>query len=295
MTHNVPRRQIGALIASAGIPLVWPRPSRGAQLPSPGAGNAPAVMLAQNWEPTLNPANYLVSEKLDGVRGCWDGEVLQFRSGRPIDAPGWFLAGLPRIALDGELWMARRSFDRLSGAVRTRPPVDSEWREVRYMVFDLPQNRDVFSQRAAQLTALVERAGVPWLQAVIQQQVADRQALAQRLRSTVAAGGEGLMLHRADALWQPGRSDALRKLKLQPDEDATVVAIIAGRGRHAGRMGALRLQLADGQQFSLGTGFTDAERESPPPVGSVVTFRYRDRTPGGLPRFASFLRIRQDG
>jgi len=86
-------------------------------------------------------------------------------------------------------------------------------------------------------------------------------------------------------------ADALRKLKPMPDEEARVIAHLPGKGRHAGRMGALLLVLPDGQQFALGTGFSDAQRADPPPVGAVVTYRYRDRTPRGLPRFASFLRV----
>jgi DNA ligase-1 len=127
---------------------------------------------------------------------------------------------------------------------------------------------------------------------VEQLRVADRKALQQLLQSTVQAGGEGLVLHRSDALWMPGRSQAVRKLKLQPDEDARVVAHIAGKGRNAGRMGALLLEMPDGARFALGAGFTDAVREAPPAVGSTVTYRYRDRTPKGLPKFASYLRVR---
>ena len=101
------------------------------------------------------------------------------------------------------------------------------------------------------------------------------------------------MLHRADALWVPGRSDALRKLKRVPDEEARVIGQLPGKGRHEGRMGALLLEMANGRRFALGTGFTDAQRESPPPLGAMVTYLYRDRTPAGLPRFASFLRVRE--
>jgi DNA ligase-1 len=122
--------------------------------------------------------------------------------------------------------------------------------------------------------------------------VADAAALQGLLKHTVAQGGEGLVLHRANALWSPGRSDALRKLKPLPDDDARVVAQLPGKGRHAGRLGALLLEMSDGQRFALGTGFSDAQRDDPPAVGSVVTYRYRDRTPKGLPRFASFLRVR---
>jgi DNA ligase-1 len=249
-------------------------------------------MLAQNWQSSANPADFLVSEKLDGVRAYWDGQSLQFRSGRQIAAPAWFTAALPKTPLDGELWMGRRSFDRLSGAVRKVTPVDAEWREVRYMVFDAPNTAGKFATRASQLMDWVAQAGVPWLQVVAQSRTTDRKALQQLLQVTVQAGGEGLVLHRSDALWLPGRSDAVRKLKLQPDEDARVVAHIAGKGRNAGRMGALLLEMPDGARFALGAGFTDSVRDLPPAVGSTVTYRYRDRTPKGLPKFASYLRVR---
>lgn len=253
----------------------------------------PALMLAKNWQAGLDPAAYLVSEKLDGVRALWDGQVLRFKSGRPIAAPGWFTAALPATPLDGELWLGRQHFDRLSATVRRNVPVDTEWRALRYMIFDLPQEAGVFAERSARMASMLGGTGVPWLQALAQIRVADGAALQNHLLKTVEQGGEGLVLHRADALWQAGRSDALRKLKTTPDEDARVIAQVPGKGRHAGRMGALLLEMPNGQHFALGTGFTDAQRAAPPPVGAVVTYRYRDRTATGLPKFASFLRVRE--
>jgi hypothetical protein len=254
----------------------------------------PALMLAQNWQSTLHPADFLVSEKLDGVRAYWDGKALRFRSGRLIAPPPWFTAALPDMPLDGELWMGRGSFDRLSGAVRKAIPVDSEWRGVRYMIFDMPGAPGAFSERVDRIRAVVADASVSWLQVVEQFRVLDDRALPRLLQATVQDGGEGLVLHRAGALWKPGRSEALRKLKAQPDEDARVVAQIPGKGRHSGRMGALRLEMANGTQFTLGTGFTDAQRAAPAAIGMTVTYRYRDRTPSGVPKFASFLRVRAD-
>ena len=253
----------------------------------------PALMLAKHWQEGLDPKAFLVSEKLDGVRAFWDGSTLRFRSGRVIAAPDWFTAALPATALDGELWLGRGSFDRLSGIVRRSVPVDAEWRELRYMIFDLPGASGPFGERAARLVTLLAASNVPWLQAVEQRRVPDRATLQRQLRQVVQAGGEGLMLHRADALWAPGRSDALRKLKPLPDEEARVLAHLPGKGRHAGRMGALLLEMPGGQRFALGTGFSDVQRNAPPPLGSLVTYRYRERTPAGLPRFASFLRVRQ--
>jgi DNA ligase-1 len=253
----------------------------------------PALMLAKHWRAGLDPLGFLVSEKLDGVRALWDGQVLRFRSGRRIAAPDWFTAALPHTPLDGELWLGRRSFDRLSGMVRRSVPVDAEWHELHYMIFDLPGQPGPFGERAARVASLVGDAGIPWLHAVEQSRVPDRAALQRQLLQLVNDGGEGLVLHRADADWKAGRSDALRKLKPMPDEDARVIAQLPGKGRHAGRMGALLLQMANGQRFALGTGFTDAQRDAPPPVGALVTYRYRDRTPAGVPRFASYLRLRE--
>jgi DNA ligase-1 len=255
---------------------------------------APQLMLAKDWQADLDPSAFLVSEKLDGVRAFWDGHSLRFRSGRPIAAPDWFVAALPATPLDGELWIGRGSFDKVSAAVRRSTPLDAEWRELRYMIFDLPGAAGKFDERSQRLRQLLAQAGVPWLHAIEQQPLADRVALLERLQQTADAGGEGLMLHRADALWLPGRSDALRKLKLLPDEDAKVIAHVPGKGRLTGRMGALLLQLPNGKRFALGTGFTDAQRLAPPPVGAVVTYRYRDRTASGLPRFASFIRVREE-
>ena len=252
----------------------------------------PALMLAKYWQSGVDPAAFLLSEKLDGVRAFWDGHTLRFRSGRRIAAPDWFTSALPATALDGELWLGRGSFDRLSGIVRRNTPVDVEWREVRYMIFDLPGATDTFALRVQHMNQVVMVARQPWLQVVVQQRVLDAAALQALLQQKVQDGGEGLVLHRANALWSPGRSDALLKLKPMPDEEARVVAHLPGKGRNQGHMGALLLEMSNGQRFALGTGFADAQRVNPPPVGSLVTYRYRDRTPKGLPRFASFLRMR---
>ena len=264
----------------------------GSALQGEAAGFSAHVMLAKSWQSGMDPAGYLVSEKLDGVRALWDGHSLRFRSGRPIAAPAWFLAGLPAVALDGELWLGRQKFEVLSGTVRKAVPVDAEWRALRYMVFDLPEVAGTFSQRAGRLAEVVDSAHQPWLQALDQSRM-DYATLQTRLHEVVASGGEGLVLHHADALWSAGRSDGLRKMKVEPDEEGRVVAQVPGRGKYVGRMGALLLETPEGQRFSLGTGFTDAQRSNPPAVGSLVTYRYRGRTASGLPKFASYLRVRE--
>jgi len=254
----------------------------------------PSVMLAGDAAPGMDPRGWLVSEKLDGVRALWDGRQLRTRSGLAIAAPPWVTRGLPALALDGELWLGRGQFQAVSGQVRRLQPDPAAWRALRYMVFDLPGAMGPFADRAARLRQIVRAADTPSLAAVPQYTLADARALQQRLDAVLQAGGEGLMLHRADALWTPGRSDALRKLKPLLDAEAVVIGHEPGQGRHAGRLGALRVQAADGRVFRLGTGLRDAERDHPPAIGQTVTYSYRGLTGSGLPRFASFVRMRTD-
>lgn len=283
---------LGAL-AGLGAGLQSALAATGAASPESAKPTRALGEWASNWDDQLDPSLYMVSEKLDGVRAIWDGVALRFRSGRPIVAPTWFLAGLPAQALDGELWLERKRFDRLSGTVRKVQPVDAEWRALRYMVFDAPAPDAPFEARVRQLQSVVQRANQPWLVAMEQTRLASSTGLETRLQQVASLGGEGLVLHRLDAPWQPGRSDAVRKLKLQPDEEARVVAHVAGKGKFEGQMGALLLEMPNGQRFALGTGFSAADRAKPPAIGAQVTYRYRDRTTQGIPKFASYLRVRE--
>lgn len=102
------------------------------------------------------------------------------------------------------------------------------------------------------------------------------------------------MLHRGDAPYAARRSDDLLKLKPYEDAEARVLAHLPGRGKYAGLLGALLVERPDGLQFRLGGGFPDARRRKPPPVGSWVTCRYNGLTEDGVPRFARFLRVRDE-
>ena len=251
------------------------------------------LLLAQEAAPDVDPTGYLVSEKHDGVRAWWDGQTLRFRSGLPIAVPAWLLAQLPPVPLDGELWLGRGRFEALSAAVRRHQPNDEEWRHLRYMLFELPGAPGTFADRAERIRQLVRQQRGQSLVAVDQATLPDRTALQQRLRSVVGGGGEGLVLHRADALYLSGRSPVLLKLKPLHDAEATVLAHLPGCGKHAGRLGALRVRNGEGVAFNIGTGFSDAERDHPPPPGTRISYTHRGHTDGGVPRFASYLRRRE--
>jgi DNA ligase-1 len=252
------------------------------------------VLLAQTAPAGVDPSGYLVSEKLDGVRALWDGNTLHFRSGRVVPAPAWFTAKLPATPLDGELWLGRGQFDALSATVRRAQAVDAEWQQVQYRVFELPHGEGTFAERAERLKGVVQTTAWSQLEVIDQYRVANRTALQAKLKAVTAAGGEGLVLHLASAPVTTGRSDVLLKLKAVQDAEAVVVGYTPGKGKYVGKLGALNVQTENGQTFKLGTGMSDLQRQNPPTIGSTVTYTYRDTTPSGKPRFASFLRVYRD-
>ena len=257
------------------------------------AANKTEVLLAKVWQHGQDPAGFWVSEKLDGVRALWDGHQLRFRSGHIVPAPDWFTAALPAQPLDGELWLGRGTFDALSAIVRKASPLDAEWRQVRYMIFELPDFSGNFSQRVEQMRVVTAQAQLAWLQAVPQFQVANAAQLMARYQEVIAAGGEGLMLHRAEALYHTGRSDDLLKLKPAEDAEAVVIGYLPGKGRNKGMVGALLVENAAGKHFRIGSGLNDATRRHPPAVGTTITYRYQELSAKGIPRFPRYWRIRE--
>ena len=257
------------------------------------AGEPPPLLLAKPYTDDIDVRDYWVSEKLDGVRAYWDGRRLLSRRGNVFQAPAWFTEGFPPHPLDGELWLRRGAFEATVSAVRKQRPVAAEWRQLSYQVFELPGAAGDFSQRLARLERIVAAVNSPYLKLIPQQRLADQAALQRKLDEVVAGGGEGLMLHRADSLYETGRGNALLKLKTYEDAEAVVIAHLPGKGRNLGRLGALLVEMPDGKQFKIGSGFSDQERENPPSVGALVTYKYYGLSRRGIPRFASFLRIRQ--
>ncbi|MBL38710.1 MAG: DNA ligase [Xanthomonadales bacterium] len=256
-------------------------------------GASHQAMLASVYSDEREIQEYWVSEKLDGVRGHWDGKALWSRGGHRISTPEWFTEGWPNTAMDGELWIARGRFDAVSGIARSTRADDKEWQRVKFMVFDMPGHGGVFSQRV-EVMEEIDDYGIPWLQPVPQFRVADAAELEARLEALAAAGSEGLMLHHQDALYRSGRSQDLLKYKMHDDAEARVVGYTEGKGKYAGLVGALVVEREDGRRFRLGSGLSDNDRASPPPIGSWVTYHYNGHTSTGLPRFARFVRIRND-
>jgi DNA ligase-1 len=258
-----------------------------------GKLQAPPLLLAETWDGEQEVTGWLMSEKLDGVRAYWDGKQFLSRQGHRYHAPAWFTAGLPLEPLDGELWIGRKQFQRTVSIVR-RQDETSLWKEVRFLVFDAPAEEGPFEVRLRFIDTIMEISRPAYARAHAHTPCGGHEHLHRELARIDGLGGEGLMLRQPASLYTAGRSTTLLKVKQWHDDEARVVGYEPGKGRHKGRLGALLVEMASGIRFAIGTGFTDSQREQPPPISSTVTFSYQELSPAGVPRFASFLRVVQE-
>lgn len=250
-------------------------------------------MLPQVYSTQVDIAGWWMSEKLDGVRGQWDGRRLLSKTGKPLHPPAEFVQGLPEFPLEGELWGGRGSYERTVSVVLRQTPHDG-WLQLRFAVFDVPEAPGGFATRIEAARTWFAAHPTPYAFVIPQLPIRDRTHLQQELQRIEGLGGEGLIVRQPDAPYTAGRSPQILKVKSYDDAEATVIRHLPGQGKHLGRLGSLLVELADGTQFKIGTGFSDAERENPPPVGAVVTFRYFGVYPSGIPKFPSFVRVRRD-
>ncbi|MFL5329198.1 MAG: DNA ligase [Gemmataceae bacterium] len=272
-------KRVGDASSSRMIDAAKPKPT------------APPLLLAESWDGEANPAGWWMSEKMDGVRAFWTGTEFLSRLGNRLHAPDWFTAGLPNVALDGELWIARKTFQRTVSVVR-RHDQSEDWRQVRFVAFDAPENGATFEKRVETIERIMRTNRPTYARALAQSACIGVDHLRRELAAIEAQGGEGIMLREPGSLYIAGRSPTLLKVKSFYTDEGRVVGHEAGKGRHRGRLGALLLELPNGKKFAVGSGMSDADRSSPPPVGALVTFRFQELTDGGIPRFPIYVRVR---
>lgn len=250
-------------------------------------------MLAKTLTSSIDVNQYWISEKLDGVRARWDGQYLISRGGHQLKAPQWFTANFPKQVLDGELWIARGKYQQTVAIVSKHKP-HSGWKKIKFMVFDIPNHSGSFNDRVSAMHSLSTQAHNAYLGIIKQFQLNSQTELMQLLDNITQQGAEGLMLHHKAALYQQGRSNKLLKLKRFTDAEAVVMGYRAGKGQFTGKMGAVRVKTALGKVFYIGSGFSHQQRAHPPAIGSIISFRYQGKTDSGIPRFAVFLRVRDE-
>ncbi|WP_462137694.1 DNA ligase [Candidatus Mycalebacterium sp.] len=260
---------------------------------SPAVAAPHEFALANSYGEDIDVSKYFVSEKLDGIRAYWDGKKLISRNGNVFAAPFWFTHEFPDEPMDGELWGGRNSFEKISSIVLRDKP-HAGWKKIKYVVFDLPAHKGEFKKRNRALKKLVIKADAPYLEKVRQFRILSKDGLNRKLRSITKGGGEGLILRRKDSLHNGGRSDDFLKFKLFYDAEAVVIAHNPGRGRFEGMLGSVTVKTPEGVTFKIGTGFSNEERRNPPPIGNTITYKYTGFTKNRIPKFPSFLRVREN-
>lgn len=250
------------------------------------------VTLAKNYNSDVDISDYWVSEKLDGIRAIWNGEKLLTRSGIEIKAPPWFTEPLPDYPLEGELWAGRGNFHIVQQTVLDQAPVDKAWQQIDFMLFDMPQAAGDYKKRYFNIVYYTRVTKSGHIKYIEHFPIETEQSLYNYLDQIDSNKGEGLMLRKITSRYQAGRSNDLVKLKKYQDAEALVIGYKGGKGKYRGQMGALLVQLDSGQQFYLGSGFSDLQRQQPPKLGTTITFRYNGYTQNGVPKFARFIRER---
>lgn len=257
------------------------------------AADKPDLMLLKTYQDQQNIQGWLVSEKLDGVRGVWDGKTLRSRQGNVIHAPQDFLAQLPPFALDGELWTQRSDFERVVSIVRQSQP-DKRWKDIQYHIFEVPNQPGGLLERLAVLQSYLQQHPATQIYILPQTPLESFEALEPLLQAVIAKGGEGLVIRDGTVPYQTGRLSSALKVKKYQDTECKITQILPGLGQFTGQMGSVECEMMDGKKIKIGSGFTHQQRREPPAVGAIITFKYYGLTEYGNPRFPVFLRVRDE-
>ncbi len=233
-----------------------------------------------------------MSEKLDGIRGYWDGKQLLTKNGNIINAPKWFTYNFPPFALDGELWSKRDDFENIQSIVLDFIP-SKDWSQISYQIFEVPKQDGNFTQRlniAKKWFLTNKNIHVKFVEQIL---CRDKEHLKQHLRKIEKINGEGMIVKDASLSYFAGRSSKILKVKSFADMEGKVIGINPGKGKFENLMGSLIIRLENGVVFRLGGGFDSNDRINPPLIGNIITFKYYGFTKNNKPKFASFIRVRR--
>lgn len=248
-----------------------------------------------------NLSSYLMSEKFDGVRGIWNGKEFKTRQGNLIKTPPFFTQNFPNFALDGELWIARAKFDEISALVRTNDSNESLWQKVSYKVFDVPNACEEFKlypctlkNRLKVLEQYLQTNSSSYIQIIPQIPIKDKKHLKDFYENIIKNQGEGVVIRKNNAPYERFRSKEALKLKPYNDAECQVIGYTQGKGKFQGLVGSLICKMPNNKIIKIGSGLKLKDRQNPPKIGSIITYKFNKLTKNGLPRFPVFLRVRDE-
>lgn len=234
-------------------------------------------------------AGWLMSEKLDGIRGYWDGKKLYSKNGNELYPPKWFIQNFPPFELDGELWSKRDDFEFIQSVVLDNTPSDA-WKKISYNIFEVPNASGDFLSRLQKAKQWFQKHPHTHVNIIEQIKCQDKEHLQNYLDEIVAIDGEGVIIKNPNQEYHTGISPHILKVKEVYDMEGI---IIGHNLRDDGTLKSLIVKLQSGVVFNLGGGFSDKQRENYPKLDEVITFKYYGFTKYGKPKFASFLRVRE--
>ncbi|MFO7876027.1 MAG: DNA ligase [Desulfovermiculus sp.] len=258
----------------------------------PAIGLADSLELQEyaNYTGNEDISGWFMSEKLDGIRGYWDGESLLTRSGRTIHAPGWFTRDFPDFRLDGELWAGRGNFHVVQETVLDTEP-SLNWEKITYNIFEVPHASGNFSARLKKAKDWFGDHNCAHVRVIPQSTCSGHKHLQRFLQRIEARKGEGVIVKDPKKSSSGCTSAHVLKVKSFEELEGTVIGINPGKGKYKDMMGSLTIALKSGVTFRLGTGFTHEQRHNPPRIGSRVRLKHHGWTRHDKPRFASFLQV----
>lgn len=209
-----------------------------------------------------DPTGWLLSEKRDGVFSEWTGTELVSRNGVKFNAPAWFTASLPAFRVQGELWAGRGNFHKVVSTLGKASPVDSDWRGLSFVVFEVPDATGGIAERLASYSG--DKITLTVCEGAAH--------LAEYFKAIVSGGGEGVVIRNRSAKFG---MYAVQKIKPVLTDEATVISCDG------------KVIVTDWNGITVKLLVTRLI-----PAGVRVTFSYNGKTHNGFPRHAQFIEVR---
>ncbi|CAA6820196.1 MAG: DNA ligase (ATP) (EC [uncultured Sulfurovum sp.] len=251
----------------------------------------PNLLLLKSYNNEINVTNWLISEKLDGVRAYWNGKKLVSRNGKVFAAPAWFVKDFPPFEIDGELWTKRGDFENVISIVNRQSPHEG-WRNISYQIFEVPNQKGGLLERLDVLEKWLVKNPNKFIKVLPQKVCKGSEHLKEVLDEVERKGAEGLVVRESNALYIGKRSKSSLKVKSFQDDECVVNGYTKGKGKFEGLVGALLCEWKD-RTLKIGSGLSLEDRKIPPVLDANITFKYNGLTKYGNPKFPVFLRVRK--
>ena len=244
----------------------------------------PKLLLLKTYH-DQNISDWVMSEKLDGIRAYWDGKNLLTRNGNKLYPPNWFIKDYPKFAIDGELWSKRDDFENIASIVLDKTPTQN-WKQIKHYIFEVPNQKGDLFERLSKVKPFISE----YIKLIPQIKIKDKKHLESYLKEIENKKGEGVVIRDPNTPYIDHRTNKALKVKSYYDTECKVIGYTQGKGKFDGLVGSLKCQLSNGIKFKIGSGLSLKDRQNPPKIGTTITFKYQNLTKYKKPRFPIYLR-----